>query len=360
MLFATACSTSPTTTPPDPLAAAIAAELDAHTAEDHVRAVIVTVDGRPRFERYYSTSAAQYRSVFSVTKTVMSTLVGIAIGDGRLSLEDRLSTMLPNYAAVMKPSVARVTLRQLLTMTAGFPDDLDDNNRVDAPLEASPDWTRFILTHQDGAAGRQFHYSNYGTHLLSPILVQATGQSVLTYARTKLFGPLGIVTTPGIEPRYDLNNAPAYRRAGFAWPVDPQGFNTGAHSLKLRPHDMAVLGQLFLQDGRWHGQQVVPASWVRQATTAQTGRAFTPLTSGAFAPHNYGYLWWVQPADGAAAYYALGLGGQLIEVVPQRHLVIVVSTDYDITVVHESTVGPDDLQHLVDVIVPFIKRPSGS
>ncbi len=117
-----------------------------------------------------------------------------------MRLDERLAQMLPRYAAEMKPSVARVTLRQLLTHTAGFTDtfDLSDDKMV-----TSPDWVRYILAHQDYAPGHEWHYSDHGAHLLAPILVQATGQSVLAYARAKLFDPLGIVTRPSAEPHFD-------------------------------------------------------------------------------------------------------------------------------------------------------------
>jgi CubicO group peptidase (beta-lactamase class C family) len=119
---------------------------------------------------------------------------------------------------------------------------------------------------------------------------------------------------------------------------------------------MAALGQLFLQGGRWKGRQVVPADWVRQATRAQAGQAFPkPKNAGAFDPENYGFFWWLETADRMTGFYALGFGGQLIEVVPQRHLVIVVSSEVDLTK-PAPTVGPDDLQELVDAIVPLIRR----
>jgi CubicO group peptidase (beta-lactamase class C family) len=352
-----ACSPSRPTTAPDPLADAIAAQLNSYTGYENVRAIIVDVDGRRRFERYFSSSADQSRSSASVTKSVMSTLVGIAIAEGRLRLDEQLSRMLPRYAPEMKPSVAKVTLRQLLTMTAGFPDTFDAVGEDE--LYASANWTRFILKHQDSTPGVEFHYSDYGAHLLSPILVQATGQSVLAYARAKLFDPIGIPTTPGIEPPLDTAHIPEYQQAGFAWPVDPQGFNVGAGGIKLRPRDLAAFGQLFLQAGQWNGLQVVPTTWVRQATTAEAGKAFTVQSRGAFDPQNYGYFWGVETADGATAFYALGFGGQRIEVVPQRHLVIVVSTDVDIAHPEAATVGPDDVQRLVDVIVPAVKTPAG-
>ena len=321
----------------------------AYTDDDNIRAIIVQVDGRTRFEHYYSSSADQSRSSFSVTKSVMSTLVGIAIDEGRLRLDERMDELLPDDAAAMTPQAARVTLRQLLTMTGGFPDTW--NATGPDPLDTAQNWTRFVLAHQDRAPGVRFHYSDYGAHLLSPILVQATGQSVLSYARAKLFDPLGISTRPAAQPRLDPAHLAEYMKAQFAWPVDPQGFNLGAGWIKLRPQDLAKFGQLFLHAGRWRGKQVVPAGWVRQATTAQAGTAFAFDSHGPFDPQNYGYLWWVDKTDGAAAYFALGFGGQRIEVVPARHLVIVISSDVKVTDPNAATVTADDTQRLVDIIV---------
>jgi len=354
-LSMTACGSSHQATPPhptsptDPVAAAIAADFNSYTTDDQIRAIIVTVDGRTRFERYYSSSARESRDIFSVTKSVVSTLIGVAISEGRLRLNERLSQMLPGYAADMSPRVARVTLRQLLTHTAGFADTLN----TDTGLGSAPDWVRYILKRQDNTPGEEFHYSNDGAHLLSPILVQATGQSVLSYARIHLFDPLGIPTTPAAQPLADKAHLAEYERAGFAWPVDPQGFHTASSDLKLRPRDMVRFGRLFLQGGQWNGRQVVPESWVRQATTAQAGTAFTAFTpemTRNFRPTGYGYLWWVTTADHTPAFFALGYGGQLIEIVPQRHLVIVISTYVDLQTGKEM-VNADDLQRLANAIV---------
>jgi CubicO group peptidase (beta-lactamase class C family) len=149
---------SRSSTAADPLPAAIADVMNTYTTLENVRAIIVNVDGRPRFERYFSSTADESRSSYSVTKSVTSTLVGIAISEGRLRLDESLSQMLPRYAAEMKPSVARVTLRQLLTHTAGFTDTFSAD---ETGLLASPDWVRYILKHQNYAPGAEFHYSDY-------------------------------------------------------------------------------------------------------------------------------------------------------------------------------------------------------
>ncbi|MGO4341530.1 serine hydrolase domain-containing protein [Pedococcus sp. 2YAF34] len=351
-----AASTSRTpssTSVPDPVAAAIAADFNTHTTDDQIRAIIVSVRGRTRFERYYGSSATESRSAFSVTKSVMSTLVGQAIAEGKLRLDDRLSQMLPRYAAKMSPRVAGVTLRQLLTMTAGFTDT--SSGFGTSELLNAPDWVGFILNHQDSAPGRSFAYSDYGAHLLSPILEEATGQRVLTYARSHLFDPLGIPTRPAAQPLIDDAHLGEYDPAGFAWPVDPQGHAIGAAHIKLRPRDMARLGQLFLQSGQWLGKQVVPAAWVRQATSARAGATFQPSTDGRFQPTNYGYFWWMTTVDGMRSYFAWGLGGQLVQVVPARQLVMVVSSYVDLRT-GEGMLGQDDLQRLANAVVHAAER----
>jgi len=326
----------------------VAADFNTHTTDDQIRAIIVTVGGRTRFERYYSSSANEYRSVMSVTKSVVSTLVGMAIEERKLRLDDRLSAMLPRYAAEMSPGVAGVTLRQLLTMTAGFPDT--SSGFGSSELLNTPEWIKFILSHQDSTPGKLFAYSDYGTHLLSPILEQATGQPVLSYARSHLFDPLGIPTRPAAQPQIDDAHLGEYERARFAWPVDPQGHAMAAAHLKLRPQDMTPFGQLFLQGGQWKGKQVVPAAWVQQATSAQAGAVYQYPGDPKLAPTNYGYLWWVTTVDGTPSFFAWGLGGQLVQVVPARSLVMVVSSYVDLRT-GEPVLGQDDLQRLANAVV---------
>jgi CubicO group peptidase (beta-lactamase class C family) len=326
------------------MADAVAAQVGGLRGREYedVRAIVVQVGGRTVFRQYYDSPPEQYRNIRSVTKSVMSTLVGIAVGEGKLRLN--LAELLPEYAAQMSPDVARTTLRQELTMTAGFPDDL---HFEDLPYTTSPDWVRSILGQAERPPGEVFAYSNRSAHLVAAILVRATGRSVLDYARVHLFDPLGIDTRPASEPPFSQQYDAGSVAASFAWPVDPQGLHTGAGWLTLRPLDLVKIGQLYLDGGRWEGRQVVPADWVRDATTQQVDSRSMGITEG------YGYQWWVTRAGDDPAFLAQGLGGQRIEVVPRLGLVVVVASEFDAT--HQGVDG-DSIDYLVHwVIAPILR-----
>jgi CubicO group peptidase (beta-lactamase class C family) len=341
---------SPGSASPEEFSAGIDQFVESTLTYRSLRAVLIIVEGRTVVERYYQTSAAEYRDIESVTKSVMSTLVGIAIDEGLIrDVDQTLAELLPSYAASMKRSVARTTLRQVLTATGGFEGEIDEGA---FGFTESEDWVRGVLDRAVRRPGRQFAYSNGGAHLLSAILQQSTGMSVLDYARAKLFDPLVIPTRPAAEPAGDFgeaHNLDAYLRADFAWPVDPQRRHLGWAMIKLRPRDMARLGLLYLQEGRWKHRQVVPARWVQEATTAKV--ATEELLEG------YGYMWWTTTMGDDPAYIAWGYGGQLIEVVPARDLVVVVSSDVDLTGQTPARIGPSNLLSMVtSYIEPATRR----
>ena len=337
----TACSSSPDPMPaPSPsfrcpaseadrtaldgkLTAALKPHLDALGAKAAtLRSVLIDVCGIRVHQQYQATTPEKTDSVASVTKSFVGTLVGIALADGSLkSVDQTLAELLPQHRSVMSSQVATTTLRQLLTMTAGLDADVDGN-----PSGVSVSSDRLVDDIlKEGVVNHpgRFAYSSASSHLLSAILAQATGRSTLDYARAKLFDPLGIDTAGAAAPVMVEANLPAYQKARFAWPVDNQGVNFGGGLLKIRPQDMARLGQVYLDNGRWNGRQVVPESWVRAATKAQVP------ASGGFGGDQYGYQWWVTTAGGHPAYAAVGVGGQLLEVVPDRSLVVVFTTQDD-------------------------------
>jgi CubicO group peptidase (beta-lactamase class C family) len=316
------------------VAAAVEADLTAFLEQadpyDKTRAVLVYHAGEPVLERYTGATEEDYWDLQSVTKSVIGTLIGIAIEQGHLDgVDQTLGELLPDHVDVMTPEVAAITLHEVLTHTAGM--SPSPSPEAGVRYWESPDWVRTILADRaetTATTDGSFAYSNAGSHLLAAILVEATGRSVLDYARAALFGPLGIPSTPAFEPSvgdYDADpdgTLREYYESDFAWPVDPQGVHEGAALLRLRPVDLAAIGLLHLQNGQWDGEQVVPADWVAASTTRQADVA----TSA----EDYGYQWWVTDVDDDAAYLARGYGGQLIAVVPERDLVVVVAAEFDL------------------------------
>ncbi len=302
--------------------AALGQQVDLYFANDltdafrNRQALLVSVDGRIVLERYWHSTAATSGNIESAGKTILSTLVGIALDEGKLrSLDQTVGELLPAYRAVMSRPVAAITLRQLLTMTSGL--ETDEEFYPAVFTSKRPDWVREMLQRgQTGPAGT-FQYSSAGSHLLSAILSHATGRSTLDYAREKLFDPLGISTRPATEVVAVPENLDDYRRAQFAWPTDPQGRYIGGGGQKLTARDMARFGQLWLQNGRWKDRQLVPAAWIQ---AAQTDRVPVNVP-GAEA---YGYHVWLGTANGHQALFAHGYAGQLIEIVPDLGLVVAV------------------------------------
>lgn len=304
-----------------------------------IKSVVIQVDGEVVADHYATDSGpTAYHNGFSVTKSVMSILIGIAIAEGSIpGVDATLAEMLPDRASIMTPGMGAVTLHQILSMTSGLPEDELFNERYGP----TADWTAVTLStdlaHPPGTA---FAYANSGSHLLSAILVQTTGRPVLDYAREKLFDPLGISTRPAAEATVDLSMEDYDALPGFGWTVDPTGLHLGFSDLKLTAPDMVKLGQLYLQNGAWEGRQLVPAAWVQESTRAQVDAEGV----------QYGYQWWVLDAHGHAAFAAYGRAGQLIEVVPDLGLVVAVSGMDD-----PARFDPDSVADLVATwIVPAV------
>ena len=219
-------------------------QLEVDPDHDNLRAVVVHVDGKPVLEQYYDWPVDTYWDVDSATSSILSTLVGIAIEEGDIAgTDETLVELLPDHAADMRPDVADTTLRELLTMTAGFA-GLDRDRTPE--YMADPDPVGRILRAAPDPLGGGFEFSNQGAHVVAAVLAEATGMSVLDYARSRLFEPLGIDTRPAFEQPLDAGNMDEFVAADFAWPVDGSGLHLGWGGLKLRPADLARFGQLML------------------------------------------------------------------------------------------------------------------
>lgn len=278
------------------------AELSKTIRENYrsIRAVVVLRGDLPVFEYYrHGTSPDDLLPVHSVTKSVLSILVGVALGQTIFSsLDQHLGDLLPEALEPgLDPRVREITIRDLLTMSSGF-----DPVSIGALPPSARLWAWSLHRPMLDAPGRQFNYDNGASHLLSVLLTRAIKQDPFRFARQHLFGPLGI--------------------ENYAWLLDDEGNLQGASGLSLTARDMAKIGSLYLRSGGWNGMQLVPEPYVTESTQ-QHNHGGSPVRAA-----DYGYLWWItRPPGETTAYFAAGYGGQLIYVVPARDLVIVIAGD---------------------------------
>jgi len=264
----------------------------------HMTSLLASRWGDVQLEAYFQGDVDTLRDTQSVTKSVLSLLVGIAHGEGRLQPDDLALSYLPDLrSAVTDPRWQDVTVRHLLTMTSGARSELTDPEYDEAWM-ASTDPLRYILRQPLVATpGGTFHYSNGGAHLLGEVLARVTGEPLERYARARLLGPLGV-------SRLD-------------WSRDVQGRVDGYGGLSLTSRDLLRLGQLVLQGGRWEKQQLVPDGWINHATQGVVD-AYIWMEG---IPR-YGLMWWVAEEAGHTVWYATGYGGQYLAVVPDAELVV--------------------------------------
>lgn len=280
-----------------------------------VRSVLVSVDGRTTISYFNQRRPTDHAHVFSVTKSVISILVGIAIDEGRLRIDQTLQELLPHHTSSMTPQQASITLRQLLTMTAGIsPDPVSLNLTADDTVSQI---LSYPMSNDPGAA---FEYSDSSAHLVAAVLRNAVDRPILDYARARLFDPLGIDSRPAWQGWDTGSPASGFNKPGFAWAADRAGINIGAFGLKLTAPDLVKIGELYINGGRWHGRQIVSQAWVDESTSAQLSADQEGAAQG-----QYGYLWWVGEHRGHAGFQASGRLYQKITCFPDSDVVVVVT-----------------------------------
>ena len=247
---------------------------------------------------WYPYAAPHPHQMFSVSKSFTSTAIGLAIGEGRLTLDGLVVDLLPDdLPAHVDPHLAALTVRHLLTMTTGHA--TDTVSLVDgAP---SDNWARTILAQPlEFAPGTHFVYNSGASYLLSAIVQRLTGERLLDYLTPRLFDPLGIV--------------------GATWESCPRGIDAGGWGLSLTTEQLACFGQLLLQRGEWNGTQLVPAEWIDETTSMQVDTSGTEHDLD--GRQGYGYQFW---RNRPAGYRADGAFGQLCLVLPEKDAVIVLT-----------------------------------
>lgn len=271
------------------------AKLAPHIEDElaQINSVVVVRNGVLVYEYYKEGRTAHSGDlVWSITKSVTSILIGIAVDEGLLELDQTLAEILDaEQLAESDPTLATVTVHDLLTMTGGMVCSRDSCH--DKPL------SKMLATKLETEPGNVFIYDTGATHLLSAVLQQATGMPLDQYAAEKLFAPLGIEPPP--------------------WEIDTEGNPFGGKGLAMLPRDMAKFGQLLLDEGSWQGKQVVSANYIDIATQNQVSDV--TLTK-------YGYLFWLNEEGDDKIISAVGYGGQYITIVPKHDLVVVITSDF--------------------------------
>ncbi len=261
---------------------------------DTLHSVMVLRHGQVVAEGWWSPESPEKPHVlWSLSKSFTSTAVGLAVEEGRLSIDDRVLDFFPDDApAEPSGNLRAMRVRDLLTMTCGHQDEVKFS-------EGTP-WVRAFLAHPvPHKPGTHFQYNSPGSYMLSAIVQKVTGETVVDYLTPRLFDPLEI--------------------AKPIWDASPQGISLGGWGLYLRTEDIAKFGQLYLQNGEWNGEQLIPSAWVEQATTKQVSNGSDPDKDW---DQGYGFQFWRCRHD---AYRGDGAQGQFCIVLPERDAVIAIT-----------------------------------
>ena len=262
-----------------------------------VYSMIIIRNGFLVYENYFRYSETTKRNIYSCTKSITGTLIGIAIHEGYIkSINESVLDFFPDYTfSNVDDRKRNMTIYHLLTMTTGLEWDEANYDNSQNPLYKmwdSTDWVKYVLDlkmiHEPGES---FSYNSGASHVLSAIINRTTGQSTLDYAISHLFDPL----------EYE----------DYYWPADPNDINKGGEGLQLTPRSLAKLGQLYLDNGSWKGQQIVHKDWVYNSTRID----HYPQNNNVYG---YGYQWWIQPNG---VFSAWGYAHQRVIVIPEYGIV---------------------------------------
>ena len=297
--------------------AKLLSELEAIIESEYsnINGMVVARNGRIAYERYFhGYGLDDTHHMASVTKSILSALIGIAIDAGFIkNVDQKVLDFFPEYVPMGANEQKRdITIRHLLTMTAPYP--FEDWHEPLDKLCMQPDWITYTLDMlgQKGEIGT-FKYSTAGAHLLSAIITRSTGKSARAFANEHLFKHIGMKEIPNFEMK-SFGFEDLFGKNVKGWVNDPKGNSTGGWGLTLTPRDMARFGLLYLNNGTWDDKQIIPLEWARDSI--------------AMNPIKFGYLWWLREEDGVFAFLALGDGGNVICCIPDKDLVVSIASEF--------------------------------
>ena len=278
--------------------------------EQEIHSLMIVCNGKVITEQWFGDNAPdKLHALWSVSKTYTATAIGFAVSENKLKVTDKVISFFPDkLPGTISPNLQALEIRHLLTMSTG-----NDEGLVNQARRTENDWAKaFLSVPFDQKPGTEFQYNSMATFMLSAIIQKVTGEKLIDFLTPRLFQPLGITN--------------------ITWDENPQGINIGGWGLSVKTEDMAKLGLLFLQKGKWNGEQLLPESWIEEATSSH----IASLPAGAkrenlkIKPEDsdwlqgYGYQMWRCRHNGVRAD---GAYGQYIIILPEKNAVIIITAN---------------------------------
>ena len=290
------------------LAQAQADSLDIHS-------IMIVKDGHVIYEKWQNQGKPEEPHILnSVSKTFTSLGVGLAIADGKMKLDDKVISFFPDkLPAEVSDNLADMDIRDLLTMTCGHAKDHTYEMQQLAKENPSMDWVKQFLSYPvEFTPGEVYCYNSVGTFMLSAIVQKVIGKKLVEYLNERIFTPLHIKDA--------------------AWTETREGQNFGGWGLYLKTEDLAKIGQLIIQNGKWNDEQLVPAEWIAEMSKKQVNSAPAGINTHELVIEDadpdwiqgYGYQMWMCRHH---AFRADGARGQFILVLPKQNAVIAMTAD---------------------------------
>jgi CubicO group peptidase (beta-lactamase class C family) len=300
----------------------------AGNSQHEMHSVMVLRHGKVIAEGWWKPYSADLKhTMYSVSKTFTATAIGFAVAEKRLSVNDKVISFFPaQLPDTVSTNLSELTVKDLLSMSVGQqPDPTALAITGESPWVSS--FMRMPIVHKPGT---KFLYNSLGSYMLSAIVQKVTGERVVDYLRPRLFEPLGI--------------------EGMDWEIDPAGINSGGWGLRVKTEDMAKVGQLYLQKGKWNGRQILPAEWIEEATTKKIDQApEMPQAQRDSSDWTQGYAYQIWRSRNNS-YRADGAFGQYILVLPEKDAVIVITS--------ESPNMQDEINIVWKYLLPAFKEKS--
>lgn len=285
----------------------------AHAKGLDIHSIMVVQNGNVVGEKWLSLGDPNVPHIMnSASKTLTSTAAGFAVAEGKLKLDNKVISFFPDkLPKKVSDNLKNMTVRDLLTMTSG-----QAKANTTAQRQTEKDWVAaFLAEPVPHKPGTFYAYNGLGTFMISAIVQKAVGENIFSYLTPRLFNPLGIT--------------------GIWWDESPDGINCGGWGAYLKTEDMAKIGQFYLQKGKWNGKQLLPESWIEEASSAQVESRPGGMSDEVYKqrdPENndwlqgYGYQIWRGRHN---TYRADGANGQYIIVIPDKNAVVAVTADLD-------------------------------